>query len=98
MVIKRRSAVVAKNIFSLFSSPAMDLKPMEKVIETTSVDSDAHYHTELYDPSKESIWTRLGVNFESFRRAPNTTGYVLYKARVDYDLFNFYQWSGHYWC
>ncbi|KIJ94433.1 hypothetical protein K443DRAFT_12126 [Laccaria amethystina LaAM-08-1] len=53
----------------------MDLKPMEKVVETTSsVDSDAPYHAELYDPSKESIWTRLGVNFESFKRTLNTTG------------------------
>ncbi|KAJ3865198.1 APC amino acid permease [Lentinula novae-zelandiae] len=28
----------------------------------------------FYDPSKESIWTRLGVNFESFKRAPGVTG------------------------
>ncbi|KAJ8503091.1 hypothetical protein ONZ45_g11159 [Pleurotus djamor] len=28
----------------------------------------------FYDPSKESIWTRLGVNAESFKRAPGTTG------------------------
>jgi amino acid transporter len=28
----------------------------------------------LYDPSKESVWTRLGVTFESFKRAPGTTG------------------------
>ncbi|GAA5954880.1 hypothetical protein JCM21900_004975 [Sporobolomyces salmonicolor] len=28
----------------------------------------------LYDPSKESLATRLGVNFESFKRAPGTTG------------------------
>ena len=30
----------------------------------------------LYDPSKESLATRLGVNFESFKRAPGPTGYV----------------------
>lgn len=30
----------------------------------------------LYDPSKESFATRLGVNFESFKRAPGSTGYV----------------------
>jgi amino acid transporter len=30
--------------------------------------------TELYDPSKESIWTRAGLNFESYKRAPGTTG------------------------
>jgi hypothetical protein len=28
----------------------------------------------LYDPSKESVWTRLGLTFESFKRAPGTTG------------------------
>ena len=31
---------------------------------------------ELYDPSKESVWTRLGLTAESFKRAPGTTGYV----------------------
>lgn len=31
---------------------------------------------EFYDPSKESIWTRLGLTPESFKRAPGTTGYV----------------------
>lgn len=30
--------------------------------------------TELYDPSKESIWTRAGLNFESYKRAPGVTG------------------------
>ncbi|KAF8875776.1 APC amino acid permease [Infundibulicybe gibba] len=29
---------------------------------------------ELYDPSKESRWTRLGLSLESFKRAPGTTG------------------------
>lgn len=29
---------------------------------------------QLYDPSKESLATRLGVNFESFKRAPGSTG------------------------
>lgn len=29
---------------------------------------------EFYDPSKESIWTRAGLNFESYKRAPGTTG------------------------
>lgn len=31
---------------------------------------------EFYDPSKESRATRLGVNWESFKRAPGTTGCV----------------------
>ena len=30
--------------------------------------------TEFYDPSKESIWTRAGLNFESYKRAPGVTG------------------------
>lgn len=34
----------------------------------------------FYDPSKESIWTRLGVTFESFKRAPGTTGCVHHLA------------------
>ncbi|KAH8833774.1 APC amino acid permease [Flagelloscypha sp. PMI_526] len=28
----------------------------------------------LYDPSQESKWTRLGLSWESFKRAPGTTG------------------------
>ncbi|KAH8830061.1 APC amino acid permease [Flagelloscypha sp. PMI_526] len=32
------------------------------------------HETSFYDPSKESIWTRLGLNLESFKRAPGTTG------------------------
>ncbi|KAL0959014.1 hypothetical protein HGRIS_014326 [Hohenbuehelia grisea] len=31
-------------------------------------------HPQFYDPSKESVWTRIGVNLESFKRAPGTTG------------------------
>jgi len=31
---------------------------------------------EYYDPSKESVWTRLGLTFESFKRAPGIVGYV----------------------
>lgn len=40
--------------------------------------------TGLYDPSKESAWTRAGLTLESFKRAPGTTGYV---------LFHFYGYS-----
>ncbi|KAF5360267.1 hypothetical protein D9758_009117 [Tetrapyrgos nigripes] len=29
---------------------------------------------EFYDPSKESVWTRLGVTLESFKRAPGIVG------------------------
>jgi hypothetical protein len=65
----------------------MDLKPTEKVVKTTSsVDSNTPYHAELYDPSKESMWTRLGVNLESSKCAPNTTGYLVHNTHIDYDL------------
>lgn len=37
---------------------------------------------ELYDPSKETTWTRLGLSAESFRRAPGTTGSALVLATV----------------
>ncbi|GAA5823714.1 hypothetical protein JCM11251_000737 [Rhodosporidiobolus azoricus] len=37
----------------------------------------------LYDPSKESIWTRLGVNFESFKRAPGATGGLAVHGTAD---------------
>jgi hypothetical protein len=31
---------------------------------------------QLYDPSKETRWTRLGLSWESFKAAPGSTGYV----------------------
>ncbi|PPQ78457.1 hypothetical protein CVT25_011852 [Psilocybe cyanescens] len=50
-----------------------DLKN-EKDVDSSSVASGTGTKYEFYDPSKESIWTRLGVNLESFKRAPGTTG------------------------
>jgi hypothetical protein len=38
-----------------------------RVEEGTATKSD------VYDPSKESRWTRIGLNAESFKRAPGTT-------------------------
>ncbi|KAF9448088.1 amino-acid permease inda1 [Macrolepiota fuliginosa MF-IS2] len=49
----------------------------EKHHESLSIASDSkpqEHHIEFYDPSKESIWTRLGLSWESFKRAPGTTG------------------------
>lgn len=43
----------------------------------SNVDVDSSQHA-FYDPSKESIWTRLGLSLESFKRAPGTTGYVAF--------------------
>lgn len=42
----------------------------------SSVDSEPIARPAFYDPSKESRLTRLGLNFESFKRAPGVTGYV----------------------
>ncbi|PFH49462.1 hypothetical protein AMATHDRAFT_41527 [Amanita thiersii Skay4041] len=42
--------------------------------EVTSVDSGPPHQPEFYDPSKETIWTRIGLSLESFKRAPGTTG------------------------
>ena len=35
-----------------------------------------------YDPSKESIWTRLGLSLESYKRAPGVTGGQVRSARL----------------
>ncbi|KAG7532269.1 hypothetical protein FFLO_03664 [Filobasidium floriforme] len=32
---------------------------------------------EIYDPSKESFWTRAGLNFESYKPAPGHTGLMI---------------------
>jgi yeast amino acid transporter len=42
--------------------------------DVASLSDDSAPHVEFYDPSKESIWTRLGLSAESFKRAPGTTG------------------------
>lgn len=47
------------------------------LINTVVVESDISQddvQSGLYDPSKESIWTRLGLSPESFKRAPGGTG------------------------
>lgn len=41
----------------------------EPNVEVTTVKKDH----EIYDPYKESVWTRLGLNVESFKKAPGTT-------------------------
>lgn len=51
--------------------------PEEEYEKGANVDQTTHQVTPaegLYDPSKESRWTRLGLTFESFKRAPGTTG------------------------
>ncbi|KAF5339876.1 hypothetical protein D9611_009040 [Ephemerocybe angulata] len=52
----------------------MDSKA-EKDFDSSSVSSvPKKGRIEFYDPSKESVWTRLGLTAESFKRAPGTTG------------------------
>lgn len=56
--------------------------PMEEEYEKANMEGTTTHHVRpaegLYDPSKESVWTRLGVTFESFKRAPGTTGLVTF--------------------
>jgi amino acid transporter len=49
-------------------------EPKKQQIYEASNEGSIGPNVEFYDPSQESIWTRLGVNFESFKRAPGTTG------------------------
>jgi len=45
-----------------------------KELDSGSVASAGQRRVELYDPSQESGWTRAGLTWESFKRAPGTTG------------------------
>ncbi|GAA5846736.1 hypothetical protein JCM5353_006676 [Sporobolomyces roseus] len=56
------------------SSNNSDKNEDQYVTTTTAAAPHHDGQQEYYDPSKESIFTRLGVNFESFKRAPGTTG------------------------
>jgi amino acid transporter len=43
-----------------------------KIVVSPAYDAMAD-NEDYYDPSKESMMTRAGLNFESFKRAPGTT-------------------------
>ncbi|KAG6878966.1 hypothetical protein C0992_006260 [Termitomyces sp. T32_za158] len=45
--------------------------------------SNSAPHVEFYDPSKESVWTRIGLSLESFKRAPGTTGGIQIAGDLD---------------
>jgi amino acid transporter len=46
----------------------------QAVVGSANVDPETQAKVEqVYDPSQESIWTRLGLNFESYKRAPGST-------------------------
>lgn len=52
-----------------------DLNLKEKTLdESISSGPDKSHPVQFYDPSKESVWTRLGLTLESFKRAPGIVG------------------------
>lgn len=52
------------------ASKTGDKKPGDgPQVQISSVGKDA-----FYDPKQETVWTRLGLTTESFKRAPGTTG------------------------
>ncbi|GAA6041879.1 hypothetical protein JCM8097_004527 [Rhodosporidiobolus ruineniae] len=56
------------------------------VTESAAAPDNTHARVEqaaVYDPSKESIWTRLGVNFESFKPAPGSTAGLAVHGNAD---------------
>ncbi|PVF94085.1 hypothetical protein CPB86DRAFT_65507 [Serendipita vermifera] len=82
-----------------------DVTPPTEDYEKHNVTVEHHYNrndptsrvtdpnAELYDPYKESIWTRLGLTFESFKRAPGTTGCVFVPFLLGgFFLLGFWWW------
>ncbi|KAG6864247.1 hypothetical protein C0991_011089 [Blastosporella zonata] len=55
----------------------------EKGAEVASIASGTSPHSQFYDPSKETVWTRVGLSFESFKRAPGTTGGIVITGDID---------------
>lgn len=58
--------------------PSPSTSPSEK--PQAGVEQEPAQEQEWYDPSKESWATRLGVNWESFKRAPGATACVSLSA------------------
>ncbi|KAL8283798.1 hypothetical protein RQP46_005230 [Phenoliferia psychrophenolica] len=57
----------------------MKMDQQDKAEKGSDSDVDVRYTTTavapvLYDPSKESVWTRMGLSWESYKRAPGATG------------------------
>ncbi|PPQ70266.1 hypothetical protein CVT26_014555 [Gymnopilus dilepis] len=52
----------------------MEPKREKDAVEISSDSVSRVDKVEFYDPSKESVWTRIGLSLESFKRAPGTTG------------------------
>jgi yeast amino acid transporter len=69
----------------------MSKEPQEKAISGASSSAstspaDRNKKAVFYDPWKESIWTRLGLSLESFKRAPGSTGYVEFFWPVEFRI------------
>lgn len=50
-----------------------DYKPDSHAEPRVVAAKASEYDDQVYDPSMESKWTRLGLNFESYKRAPGHT-------------------------
>ncbi|ORY78860.1 APC amino acid permease [Leucosporidium creatinivorum] len=48
------------------------------------VSTTAAPQQQFYDPSKESFWTRAGLSWESYKRAPGTTGGLKVSGNADH--------------
>ncbi|KAG6830788.1 hypothetical protein H0H87_007041 [Tephrocybe sp. NHM501043] len=59
-------------------------KKEDEGYDVASIASNSPPQVDFYDPSKETVWTRVGLSLESFKRAPGTTGgIVISGANVD---------------
>ncbi|KAF5360268.1 hypothetical protein D9758_009116 [Tetrapyrgos nigripes] len=69
-----------------FLCAAMDgLSLKEKTSDESTSPPPSGPAVQFYDPSQESIWTRLGLNFESFRRAPGIVGNQVVAGEISGD-------------
>jgi hypothetical protein len=48
-------------------------KDQDLIVRSTHSSSFESDGPMFYDPSKESVWTRIGLSLESFKRAPGVT-------------------------
>lgn len=46
----------------------------KKAVDGSQVQVSTVGRDGFYDPKQETVWTRLGLTAESFKRAPGTTG------------------------
>lgn len=58
---------------SAYIDPEKDIKHQDATGKVVVQAAYAGDDADFYDPSKETMLTRAGLNFESFKRAPGTT-------------------------